>query len=44
MNGARIISGLLGRTLEAGGFPERRLPSTIPTGDGTSSSHPGAGA
>ena len=44
MNGARIISGILVRTIRAGGDPERRLHPKTPTGDGASPLHPGAGA
>lgn len=46
MNGAQIVSGIPGRTIEAGGFPEGRSSVAAPTAeaDGTSPSHPGAEA
>ena len=44
MNGAQIISGIPGHTIQAGGGPERRLHPKAPTGEGTSPVHSGAEA
>ena len=44
MNSAQIISGILGRRIRAGAFPERRLHPKAPTGEGTSPVHSGAEA
>ena len=44
MNGARIISGIPGRTIEAGDGPERSSPCADSTADMASPLHPGMGA
>jgi len=44
MSGAQIISGILGRRIRAGAFPERRPPPAASIAGEASPFHPGAEA